>query len=278
MALTKEVWLGIVIIVSIPIIGAILYFGGVITNLLSFVDDVLVIVFGAMFVSGVALIYKGWNPKSSNFQRGMLPLPISKNVENSLSDKILEYTDEKATKKSVLLPDNNEITKLNVTNSFLDEIYKKARSEATKINNDAKLSSFSISVFPFNEQLSSKVNIYMVFYSKWTNRTYQFKYDEDSQQIKHILPDKRSISYLERAVFAKVPWRKNPRWMQFLDRAYAKVKPLPASEYAGYALNANAAYKMPWKVDFNDERGNPHIYSWDGVGLDENSIIADVEK
>jgi hypothetical protein len=163
-----------------------------------------------------------------------------------------------------------------VTNSLLDEIYENARSQATKINNDAKLSSISIGVFPFD--LYSKVHIYMTFYSKWTNRTYEFKFDESSKEVKHSLPDERAISYINKEVFAKVPWQKNPHWIQFLERAYAKIKSLPVSGDANYTLNASAYSKMPWAVIFSDGFGNPHIYRWNGKGLDENSIIADTEK
>jgi hypothetical protein len=193
--------------------------------------------------------------------------------EPCVKEKI--QTDERIN-KSTLLPDTNEITKLNVTNVLLDEIYEKAHSQATKTNGDVKLSRLSIGVFPFD--LSSKIYIYMTFYSKWINRTYEFKFDDRAKEIKHSLPDERAISYIDRAVFAKVPWQKNPQWRQFLELSYAKVRSLPVSEDATYTLDASAYAKMPWAVIFNDGFGNPHIYRWNGKGLDESSIVADAEK
>jgi hypothetical protein len=227
----------------------------------------------AIIVAPVMAVYflLSWKRKPIlNINKETVKKEIPVTISNNNFDEQLQ-TGKNVIKKSVLLPDNNEIDKLNVTNSFLDNIYEKARIDATKINDDAKLSSFSIGVFPFD--LSSKVCIYMIFYSKWANRKYEFRYSENSQKVEHLLPDERSISSFERRVFAKVPWRKNTHWMQFLDRAYAKVKSLPVSEDAHYTLEANAHSKMPWAVIFNDGFGNPHIYRWNGVGLNEKSII-----
>lgn len=247
---------------------------------------------------GIGVLYWGFKPDIVRWIKGKketikkeLPLPISNNnkptekLSKPYDEKQLQ-TGEKVIKKGILLPDNNEIVKLNVANSFLDELYEKARSKATESNNDAKLSYFSIQVYPFLHEdyslipfieIQSTVRIYMYFYSKWGNKIHKFRYIELEQRVEK-LPDEPPMSDWSRKIFAKVPWRKNPHWMQFLGKAYAKVKALPVSEGTGYQLMARAYNKeMPWKIMFEDGLGNRHTYGWNGRGLDENSITV-IEK
>jgi hypothetical protein len=66
MGLTKTSWIGVFILVSVPIFFLSFYFIGIITNVISTIEQVLVAVFAVMIISGVALIYKGWKPSSKN--------------------------------------------------------------------------------------------------------------------------------------------------------------------------------------------------------------------
>jgi hypothetical protein len=276
MGFTKEGWLGVLLILSVPLLIGILYFAGVITDLLSVVEGVLVWIFGSMFIAGAALLYRGRKKRKTSEEKVILDVTFKNEEENGLNE--VEQTNGKAIKKSVLLPDNKEIDKLSVTSSFLNDLYGKARLEAIKINDDALLSYFAIQVYPYPNRhfpfIESQVNIYLNFYSKWANKTLHFQYTESDKQLHLKFPYETPRIAQFKRVFIKVPWQKNPRWMQFLSKAYAKVKPLPISENVCYHLSSFPYNKETcWIVTFEDGLGKSHVYAWDGKGLDENSIV-----
>jgi len=84
MVFTREGWLGIVIIISIPVITATLYFARSITNLQSFVEEVLVFVLGTMAIVGVGLIYRGLKPNESLEHEKVFFNPMFKHIEARL--------------------------------------------------------------------------------------------------------------------------------------------------------------------------------------------------
>ena len=64
-----QVWLGFVIIVAAPILLAISYVSGMIVNLTSAIEGIVVLIFGAMLVSGSSLIWNGRKPDAHTNQR-----------------------------------------------------------------------------------------------------------------------------------------------------------------------------------------------------------------
>ena len=181
--------------------------------------------------------------------------------------------EEKKSQKSVLLPDTQDITKLNIDDNLLDQIYEQAHTQAINTYHDAKLSIFTIQVFPF-QRIGANVTIYLDFYSKWADKTCTFRYSDFQPQVEHSTPDKRAKSDYDRKVFENMPWKESPQWMQFLKRVYVKITPISPSTKTYYHLTARAySQEAPWKVTFEDGfSGEEHPYVWNGKGLDEDSI------
>jgi hypothetical protein len=177
----------------------------------------------------------------------------------------------KAATGSPLLPDTTEVTKLEMDDVLLDKIYEQARSEAVKTYDDAGLSSFSIQVYPFESGRPS-VYIYFVFYSKWANKICDFQYSDLTSSLKHYTPDKRAKTDVYRRVFSTLPWKTSPQFLRALKLAYDKIKPLPSVKGTSY-LFFRLASQDHWSLKFEDgTSGEEYSFSWNGQGLDENSI------
>jgi len=69
MACSKEVWLGALLIVLIPILIVVFYHFRVITSLYTVIEGILVAVLSAMLLGGVALIYHGRRPSEEEILR-----------------------------------------------------------------------------------------------------------------------------------------------------------------------------------------------------------------
>jgi len=178
------------------------------------------------------------------------------------------------TRKVVLLPDADKIADLSVNNDLLNQIYEQAHHDAFAIYPDAQLSDFCIQVFPFVET-SSKVNIYLSFYSKWADRNCDFMFSESSPFARHSPPDKLAKSGDYRKVFPTLPWRESPNWIQFLKRVIAKIGPLSPQSMTRYHLRATPREaEWQWTLNLEDEfTGKPYSYSWNGKKLGDNDIV-----
>jgi len=231
---------------------------------------------GAITVTGViAAIIKLYPSKVEPERKEVVS--FLKNGEMTKTGEQLGETEPfvwvKKNQKSALLPDNTEITKLNIDDSLLDEIYEKAQREAIKIYRDAQLSGFSVQVLPFGKAGRPIVNVYYDFYSKWADRICHFQFSELSHSLKHYLPNKRPIADLDTEAFANLPWKTSPHWMQFLSRSYDRIKPLPPVEDTCYNLYAKPTQQTYWIAVFqNGLSGDEHSFEWDGRRLDENGI------
>jgi hypothetical protein len=240
------------------IVGYLAYSGNIILS--DFWTGVAVVLVG----TALGILYWGFRPQISGF--------FKEKRETRRYEAEAAPSEEVRKQGSALLPDNSEITRLNIDDRLLDQIYKQAGSAAINIYHDAKLSHFTIQVFPF-EKNGPSVNIYFDFYSKWADKTSKFVYNDSSQQVRHFTPDKRPTSDYSRETFTTLPWEKSPQWMQFLDRAYARIKPLSSVEETCYYFSASPTQGIGLRAMFDDGfSGNEYVFAWDGKGLDGNSI------
>lgn len=220
-------------------------------------------------------IKKTFTKTSSQKDKEITPIPEEKISLTSVPAQTKFSSSEKDERpKSTLLPDKADITKLNISNQLLDQIYEQSHSQATAIFYDAKFSHFVIQVYPFQE-FGARVNIYLDFYSKSTDRICSFRYSDLEPQVEHATPDRYVTIDYDRIPFTSKPWKKNPKWLQFLKRAYAIIKPIPPALGTCYHLRAvSYAKEKPWSVHFEDGfSGKPYKFSWNGKGLDESSIV-----
>lgn len=188
------------------------------------------------------------------------PSIIKKKIQNSKAETVPSV--KQKLEGSLLLPDPSNITGLSMNNDLLDQIFEEVQCFAKERYSDVYLSYFCIQVFPFDTPRAT-VNIYMTFYSKFADRTCRFRYSGDTQKIDHIPPDKFVTMDQDREVFDTPPWRKSPSWMQFLNRAYAKIGPLPLAKTTSYHLMAYP--RLGWRVTFEDNySGREYRDQWDG--------------
>jgi hypothetical protein len=231
----------------------------------------------ALTITGLTVLTWGQKPRIMKLVKGKKTAHEDKVVTKPSSDKVNEVTGQfakevkKGIKKDILL-EPNTIIKLKIDNSFLDNLYQQAYNQAINIHPDAKLSTFTIQVFPF-AQTQSKVNIYLDFYSKIANKLTQFRFDEFSSNLEQRLPIRPAKHDFQKAVFADLPWKVSPHWMQFLERVYSIIRPIHPATATFYHLRAMPYGDMVWSVDFNDEfTGEAHRFSWNGEGFDEKSF------
>lgn len=192
------------------------------------------------------------------------------NEEISIVNRVVE---EKESKKSILLSDGQNITKLNINDNLLDQIYGQAFNQAIQSCHDAKLSTFSVQVFPFRK-LGERVTIYYYFYSKSANKILKFRYSEQVPEVEHIVPDKFAKGDLDRSFFENLPWKEATQWADFLVRAYNKIAMLSTVPQSSYHLSAYAFAKPNWRASFEDGfNGNERSFVWNpSKGLSEDSI------
>lgn len=217
-------------------------------------------------------IAQGKAERKHEKERIKLPTPSIKKrkIQNSEAETVPLRKEKE--QKSALLPDTADITKLNIDDSLLDKIYEQAHRKATNRYHDAQFSGFTIQVFPFAE-VSAKVTIYLDFYAKWADKICHFRYSDVSPQVKYAPPDRRPKFDSQRVVFTTLPWKKSPKWMQFLKRTYAKIGPFAPATMTSYHLRAFPSRKTYWTLSFSDNfSGNEYEFEWNGRGLDENSV------
>jgi hypothetical protein len=219
----------------------------------------------ALTATALAILYWGFKPRIDGF------LKERKGTQRGEAEKKVLSTEIKK-QGSPLLPDITKITRLNIDDRLLDQIYEEVHRRAINIYHDAQLSYFTIQVFPF--QLSgTSVNIYLNFYSKWADKICKFAYHDPSGQLDHMPPDKRPTFDSFKRSFTTLPWKESPQWMEFLNRVYAKIGPLSSASGTFYHLSAEPNQKIRWTVSFEDGfSGNEYSFRWNGKGLDENSI------
>jgi hypothetical protein len=224
----------------------------------------------------LGVLYWGFKPQIHGFFKKNEKLERAEIKTEPKTETVRTETnisERKESRKSALLPDNTEITKLNVNEELLDEIYEQAYSQVIETYHDAKLSHLAIQVFPFREFFPN-INIYFTFYSKSANKNAKFRYSEFQSQVEHITPDKRVRIDYDREVFADLPWKESPEWTQFLKRAYVRLNPISPNENSNYNISARAySQDFPWTVTFEDGySGEESRVYWNGKGLDENSM------
>ena len=92
----------------------------------------------------------------------------------STVDKAMEQDEGEAAEpvpsidKILLLPDENELTRLSIDSDFLTQQYEEAHPQATARYHDAKLSTSHIQVWPFNKA-GRRVLVSFSFYSQNTD-------------------------------------------------------------------------------------------------------------
>lgn len=167
-----------------------------------------------------------------------------------------------------------QITGLNIDSDLLDDVYEQAQRKAIDIYHDAQLSGFIVQFILFEDNART-VNIWLDFYSKWANKKCEFVCDVSDRRVKHSLPDKRPMVISDMEVFTTLPWKENPQWVQFIERAYAKIGPLTPVRGTKYHLSAhqNSSRGVYWTITFEDGfTGAELVFDWNGKGFDENSI------
>lgn len=269
------------IVIPLGILGVFL---SLIMGVYSVVTWEIVAVLVAVFlgIPSLILTYEKLKSEESNAQRKVerkhekertkLPTPSTEERKIQKVEAETPLSREEETPKSVLLPDDTQITKLNIDNSLLDQIYEQAHRKATDIYHDAQLSEFCIQVFPFLE-VGAKVAIYLDFYSKWADKRCRFMYSDTSPQVKHMPPNERPKFDFDREVLTTLPWKTSPQWIHVLNRAYAKIGPFAPASMTRYSLRTHPSRKTEWYLIFNDRfSGNEYEFEWDGMGLDENSV------
>jgi len=197
---------------------------------------------------------------------------LEENENRQITTPKADVTEKKFITGSQLLSDTTEIIKLRIDDDFLDKIYEEARSKAVDTFNDVKLSYFSIQVFPFDRY--PHFYIYFWFYSKWADKICVFQWAEfPTPHLWYHKPNKRASSDYDRKVFNNLPWKFSPLFLQALNKSYDRIKPLTSVEGTNYIISASAWLMGSWRITFEDGfNGNEYSFTWDGEGLDENSI------
>jgi hypothetical protein len=92
MGITKRGCIGVIILIITPVLFFFFYYIGVITDVITVLEQILVAVFAVMIVSGVALIYNGWKTPSKkadkpNFDHVEAWFFYSKKFKHSLGER-----------------------------------------------------------------------------------------------------------------------------------------------------------------------------------------------
>lgn len=194
--------------------------------------------------------------------------------ENLIEDLILERTPSLVDRqKTGLLPDIIDITQLKVDNNLLDSLYQVSRRKAKDLYDDAKLSELAIQVYPYSP-IGRNEAVYFKFYSKWADKISRFRCNflDKYHSVGHLIPDRHPKSDANRVVFLDLPWKKSPKWRQFLRRLFIKIGPIPPASAVCYHFWATSNEKTPWNFVLNDIFNDETYYSkWDGKGLNEIS-------
>jgi hypothetical protein len=167
-------------------------------------------------------------------------------------------------RKRVFLPDPNNVSKLNIDNALLSELYGQAYGRAVNKYHDAKLSGLAILVHPY-DRLGDRVAIHFNFYSQWASRVCTFMIGEMGDMVES-LPD-RPAHMFEKATFDELPWIQDQNWPQFLKKSCEKAGSLPSVPQTEYMLSADTYGKFRWGLSFKDGvTGKTSDFDWDGVG------------
>jgi hypothetical protein len=224
----------------------------------------------SLIVIAMGILYWGFRPQIGSYFKEKRNLQEGKAETVTATRQGTELT---SVNQLAPLPNEAQITKLNIDNSLLDEIYEQAQRKAIDIFHDARFSYFTIQVHPY-EKLGH-ANICLTFYSQWANKLCEFVSYDRNQQAKHVPPDKRAIGILGKQAFITIPWKESPQWLQFIERAYARIEPLTPARNTRYHLSAYLSSDvLGWSLGFEDGfSGREHRFTWNGKGFDEGSIV-----
>jgi hypothetical protein len=184
-------------------------------------------------------------------------------------------------RKNSLLPDRKDIGKLNIKNSFLDKIYKKANHLAIQKHKDATLSNFAIHVLPFQDTIFN-VSISFEFFSKTSNKLLRYQFDDTNYAIKFSPPEYDANQDFQKKTFSKLPWKESPKWLDFLKIAISKTGPIPdnpTSDYTFYVYPFSFSLfsltkGISWTFSLSDRfMGKTYTCDWNGKKIDENIKI-----
>lgn len=178
-------------------------------------------------------------------------------------EEMQRETEKPFERKRVLLPDSTNISRLNIDNALLNELYGQASGHAVNKYHDAKLNALVILVHPYNPTLG--VSIMFYFYSEWANRVCRFHISE-TQDMHELLPG-YPAGGSDKATFDELPWLRDQNWPHFLKKSCERVGPLSPNPWTDYMLSAYAFRALHWGITFEDGvTGKRSRFEWDGIG------------
>lgn len=178
--------------------------------------------------------------------------------QDEVPEQESEIVQTAAMPKYNLLPDPKKMTELNLDNPFLTEVYGKLYSLALKWSDDARLSGFSIHVYPYREY-GSKVSIQLEFFSSWAKMSRVWCFDDKGDISEVGLPKHKTE---EIPTFGELPWVQCPDWLKTLQKAYVQVGKLPEVERTNYRVQTSVSLGR-WLFIFQDGvSGKEHKFEW----------------
>ena len=192
-----------------------------------------------------------------------------KSTQGITKSHFLSYKPRK-TQENRSKAESPNFTDHSVDNDLLDHIYNQAHQKAIAIYDDAELSAFSIIIHPF---VASQTTALLSFYSKWAEKVCVFIYSENDPQVKHMPPDRHPQLPGITNAFVDLPWKKSPKWNEFIKKAYSSISPFAKSDRSYAHLWARQNGELKWHLKFDDSfSGNTYSFEWNGKSLNEKSV------
>ncbi len=180
------------------------------------------------------------------------------------SEGLLMKWMKKSERQRVLLPDKDEMWRLNIDNALLTQLYGQAHGLATTRFHDAKLCGLDIIVYPYDPL--DRVSIMFSFYSRWADRKCTYILGE-TRDMTESQPSKPAKCEEDRVTFHELPWVKDLDWSQFIRKSCEKVGPLSPARWTGYHISTAAWLELQWSISFKGGvTGKESDFSWDGKG------------
>jgi hypothetical protein len=160
-----------------------------------------------------------------------------------------------------------------INNKLLTEVYEQSRRISAKNYYDVKLRDFSIQITPW---FGNTACIVMEFYSKFAKRTSVFYFYTKAKRLEHQLPDEYEKYAFRSKVYRVLPWKKNPNWIEFMKKYYAKVGPITPSERSWIVLSAPLFLReegFRWWLTIRDGlTGRQEIFEWNGKEINDQNV------